>query len=117
MDQVNYSNLVSSADVDGTEVYSPNGDHVGSIDHVMIDKKSGKIAYAVMGFGGFLGMGQDHHPIPWSSLRYDTNLNGYVTDITLERLQGAPERRDDWYRDREWEQRTYDYYGAPYYWI
>lgn len=111
------ASLVSSSDVNGTNVYGADGSEVGHIDHLMIDKESGKVAYAVMGFGGFLGMGEDHHPVPWDALRYDTSRHGFVTDITPEQLRGAPERRDDWHQDRAWEQRTFDHYGIPYYWI
>lgn len=109
--------LVSSSDVTGTAVYSPHGDHVGDIDHVMIDKQSGRIGYAVMGFGGFLGIGADHVPVPWSKLRYDTRQGGYVTDITREQLEGLPERDNNWYGSREAEQRYHGHFGAPYYWL
>lgn len=109
--------LVSSSDVNGTAVYSRDGTHIGSIDHLMIDKQSGKVAYAVMGFGGFLGMGEEHHPIPWDKLHYDTGKDGFVTDITEAQVKGAPERHEGWHRDRDWEQRTHDHYGATTYWI
>jgi sporulation protein YlmC with PRC-barrel domain len=111
------SSMVSSSDVNGTEVYATDGAHLGHIDHLMIDKVSGKIAYAVMGFGGILGMGEDHYPIPWNALRYDTSRNGYVTDISRETLEGAPELRDDWHRNRTWEEETYRHYGVMPYWI
>ncbi len=110
------SSMVSSADVNGTEVYSPTGDHLGQIDHLMIDKTSGQIAYAVMTFGGFLGIGAGEHPVPWKKLSYDTNLGGFVTDITEEQLTGAPARSDNWFDDREYQQRSYDYYGVVPYW-
>ncbi|MFE3838635.1 PRC-barrel domain-containing protein [Pseudogemmobacter sonorensis] len=110
------SATISSADVNGTEVFSPHGDHLGKIDHVMIDKVSGKISYAVMSFGGFLGLGTSEHPIPWQKLRYDTRLGGYVTDITKEQLEGAPKAEANWFNDREYDRRTYDHYGIPYYW-
>lgn len=108
--------MISSSDVNGTEVYSNAGNDLGHIDHVMIDKKSGNVAYAVMHFGGFLGMGEESHPIPWNKLRYEPAKNGYVTDITEDQLKGAPERRDNWYADRDWENRTHDYYGVAPYW-
>lgn len=111
------SALISSSDVTGTKVYSPSGDHVGDIDHLMIDKHSGKIGYAVMGFGGFLGIGEDHVPVPWGKLSYDTSLGGFVTDITAEQLEGAPVREEGWDRDRQWEERSYSHFGLPYYWI
>lgn len=111
------SALVSSTDVVGTSVYSQSGDHIGSIDSVMIDKVSGKIAYAVMAFGGVLGIGADHYPVPWGKLRYSVTEGGFVTDLTAEQLEGAPARRDNWTTDREWERDTYTYYGVPFYWV
>jgi len=111
------SGLVSSDNVNGTDVYGRDGAHVGHIDHLMIDKVSGNVAYAVMGFGGFLGIGEEHHPIPWQKLRYDTTKDGYVTDLTEEQVRGAPARSDRWYADREWEERTHQHYGVPTYWI
>tara|TARA_R110000737_G_C14486485_1_gene469443 strand:- start:325 stop:678 length:354 start_codon:yes stop_codon:yes gene_type:complete len=112
-----HSSLVSSSNVNGTEVYGRDGSHIGSIDHLMIDKQSGKVAYAVMGFGGFLGIGEEHHPIPWNKLRYDSSKEGFMTDITEQDVKGAPARKDNWYADRDWEHRTHEYYGAPMYWL
>ena len=63
----------------------------------MIEKISGKVTYAVMSFGGFLGIGEDEHTIPWNKLEYDTGLGGYRTDITEEQLRGAP----TFYRERD----------------
>ena len=60
--------LIESDRVEGTAVYDPQGKHLGSIKRLMIEKISGKVAYAVMSFGGFLGMGEDEHTIPWSKL-------------------------------------------------
>lgn len=108
--------LISSERVQGTTVYSPNGGDIGSIDHVMIDKQSGQVAYAVMSFGGFLGMGESHYPVPWNALKYDTSLGGYRTGITEEQLRAAPEYSESSWTDRDWERRTYDHYGVPYYW-
>jgi hypothetical protein len=111
------STMVSSADVNGTQVYSPAGDHLGQIDHLMIDKTSGQIAYAVMSFGGFLGIGEGHHPVPWKKLTYHTDLGGFVTDITHEQLTGAPAWSDNWTEDRDYQRRNYDYYGVAPYWV
>jgi sporulation protein YlmC with PRC-barrel domain len=74
--------LISSEDVEGTNVYDMKGTKIGDIDHLMIDKISGRVTYAVMSFGGFLGLGHSHYPVPWGALKYDTKLNGYVTGIT-----------------------------------
>lgn len=116
-DATTSSTMVSSSDVNGTEVYSPTGDHLGEIDHLMIDKTSGQIAYAVMTFGGFLGMGAGEHPVPWKKLSYDTSLGGFVTDITQAQLTGAPAWGDAWYDDRDYQRRSYDYYGVSPYWL
>ena len=117
-DQVISTNrLVSSTNVDGTDVYGRDVDIVGTIDHLMIDKVSGKVAYAMMRFGGFLGFGESLYPVPWNALTYDIAKGGFVTDITKKQLEGAPMRPDRWESDRDWEQRTYDYWKLPYYWM
>ena len=84
------------------------GEHLGSIHHLMIDKFTGHVEYAVMSFGGFLGMGESYHPLPWKSLTYSTNLGGYCVDLDRTRLEGSPHytmsTQPDWsdraYRDR-----------------
>lgn len=83
-------NLIGSDKVEGTAVYGADRNKIGSIERVMIDKKSGKVSYAVLSFGGFLGIGDDHYPLPWQSLKYDTRLGGYVTGVTEAQLQNAP---------------------------
>jgi hypothetical protein len=83
-------NLIASDKVQGTNVYNATGDSLGAIHDVMIDKPSGKVAYAIMSFGGFLGMGNQYHPLPWSVLKYDTNLGGYVVNLDKRQLEGAP---------------------------
>jgi len=66
--------LIGSDKVEGTDVYNARGEHMGSIERVMIDKRSGQVAYAVLSFGGFLGIGSDYYPVPWAALTYDTTL-------------------------------------------
>jgi sporulation protein YlmC with PRC-barrel domain len=113
------SDLISSEKVEGTAVMNKNGEKIGSIESVMIEKRSGKVAYAVMSFGGFLGIGDQHHPVPWSSLAYDTNVGGYVIDADRGRLEAAPAYKGsdmpDW-SDRQWGQRVHQYYGVRPYW-
>lgn len=116
-DDVASPNLISSRRVDGTRVFAANDEEAGHIDHLLIDKPSGKIAYAVMEFGGFLGVGSQFHNIPWSALSYDKELDGYRTSLTREHLQNAPERDPDWVNDRRREEAMFDYYGLPGYWI
>src|SRR5215208_8126904 len=81
---------ISSRKVAGTAVYNANGDKLGSIDDIVIDKLSGQVRYAALEFGGFLGVGTDRYPIPWSTLKYDTRLDGYVVPLRKEQLEGAP---------------------------
>jgi hypothetical protein len=82
--------LISSEDVQGTDVYGIGDEAIGEIDHLLIEKISGRVAYAVMSFGGFLGLAHSHYPIPWSALKYDTALQGYRTGITEAQLEDAP---------------------------
>jgi sporulation protein YlmC with PRC-barrel domain len=107
---------ISSEDIQGTEVYGADGKNIGEIDHLIIDKVSGRVAYAVMSFGGFVGLGHSHYPIPWGALTYDTSLSGFRTNITEQQLKDAPEFSDDSWQDRGWETRTHQYYGTPTYW-
>jgi sporulation protein YlmC with PRC-barrel domain len=111
--------LIGADQVQGTTVYNPRGDNLGSVEDVMIDKVSGRIAYAVVGFGGFLGIGNRHYPLPWEKLTYDPSMGGYVVDLDKSTLEGAPSYADDeavaW-NDRAWDERVYDYYGARPYW-
>lgn len=108
-------NLIGSDKVEGTAVYGADGTKIGSIERVMIDKLSGKVSYAVLSFGGFLGIGDDHYPLPWQSLKYDTHLGGYVTGITEAQLQNAPRYSNDnsWnWSDPARTRAVNEYYGA-----
>jgi sporulation protein YlmC with PRC-barrel domain len=87
--------IISSKHVEGTSVYNAAGDKLGSIDDLMIDKVSGQVRYAVMEFGGFLGMGTDRYPIPWSMLKYDVSKDGYVVPLDKTLLEGAPRYQDN----------------------
>ena len=82
--------LIGSDKVEGTPVYRSNGEKVGRIERVMVDKISGKVAYAVMSFGGFMGIGEDYYPLPWSVLTYNPRLDGYEVNITEPQLKAAP---------------------------
>ena len=83
----------------------------------MIDKISGKIAYAVVSFGGFLGMGEEYFPMPWASLKYDTGLEGYRVNVTEDQLKGAPRfnRNADWdWSDRSRDRTVHDITGRHF---
>jgi len=108
--------LIGSDKVEGTTVYGADDRSIGSVQRVMIDKISGKVAYAVVSFGGFLGIGEDYFPLPWASLKYDTRLGGYRTGITEDQLKRAPKfnRYQDWdWNNRANDRRVYDYYNMP----
>jgi sporulation protein YlmC with PRC-barrel domain len=107
------SDVISSERVEGTNVYNAAGDKLGSIDDLMIDKVSGQVRYAVMEFGGFLGMGTDRYPIPWNMLKYDVSQDGYVVPLDKAQLEGAPRYTTDAVPDYDETYRTNvdKYYG------
>lgn len=108
--------LIGSDKVEGTSVYGSDGKKIGSIARVMIDKRSGQVSYAVLSFGGFLGIGDDYYPLPWQSLTYNPDLEGYQVAVTNEQLTKAPHygRNDDWgWQDRQRLRSVNDYYGIP----
>jgi hypothetical protein len=108
--------LIGSDKVEGTNVYRSNGYKVGSIIRVMIDKGSGKVAYAVMSFGGFLGIGEDYYPLPWSLLTYNERLGGYEVNVTEQQLKGAPKygTHETWdWSDTRRQKTVSDYYSVP----
>ena len=108
--------LIGSDKVESTPVYGADDRKIGTVQRVMIDKISGKVAYAVISFGGFLGMGEDYYPMPWASLKYDTSVGGYRVGVTEDQLKGAPKynRNTEWdWSDRRRDKAIYDYYRAP----
>lgn len=111
--------LVASDRVEGTPVRRPGGGKIGTVQRLMIDKVGGNVTYAVLSFGGFLGMGRKHLPIPWTRLKYDLNQEAYLVDITDEELSHAPDYEADeafdW-GDRSQEMVIRNYYRSPHYW-
>ena len=107
---------ISSTKVTGTAVYNANGDKLGSIDDVIIDKVSGRVRYAALEFGGFLGVGSDRYPLPWNMLKYDTRLDGYVVPLQKAQLENAPRYKQTsmpTYTD-DYGRKIYDHYGAAW---
>jgi len=107
------ASLIASDKVEGTAVYDADGKRIGKIERLMIDKLTGKVAYAVMSFGGILGIGADHYSIPWSLLRYNKKLGGYQVDITEQQLKNAPKfgQNENWdWSGRAHDQDVYDYW-------
>ncbi|OYW34678.1 MAG: hypothetical protein B7Z41_01460 [Rhizobiales bacterium 12-66-7] len=113
------TSLISTSKVSGTDVYNTEGEHIGFISDVMLDKRSGRVAYAVLTFGAVLGLGGDHHPLPWAALKYDTRQGGYVTGVTIDQLKDAPPWPDeqDFDNRRAAEQRLHGHYGLQGYWV
>jgi sporulation protein YlmC with PRC-barrel domain len=101
------NSLIASDKVEGTAVYGPDGDKIGRIENLMIDKRSGHVGYAVLSFGGFLGMGKDHYPLPWAMLKYDEDKGGYIVNITRNQLEGAPKYGED----ESWDWNSQEYIG------
>ena len=112
------ASLIGSDKVEGTAVYGADEQKIGEIERVMIEKVGGKVAYAVLSFGGFLGIGEDYYPVPWSILSYDTRLGGYRTNLTVEQLDRAPKYNQStgWNWNRENEQRVFSHYKMRPYW-
>lgn len=108
------SSLIASNKVEGTPVYGRDGDRLGSIYNFMVDKQSGKVKYAVMSYGGFLGMGQHYFPLPWDILTYDTREGGYHVDMTERDLERAPSfnRENEPRFDRDYDRHVGRYYGT-----
>lgn len=110
------ASLISSDKVQGTNVYNPSGEKLGSIDALMIDKLSGHVRYAVLEFGGFLGVGTDRYPLPWDALKYDTGLEGYVVALTKAQMESAPRYALDAVPDytEAYGRQVNDFFGVPY---
>ncbi|MBS0502401.1 MAG: PRC-barrel domain-containing protein [Proteobacteria bacterium] len=106
--------LIASNKVEGTAVYGMDGEKLGHVYNFMVDKRSGQVEYAVLGFGGLFGMGENYHPLPWNTLTYDTDKGGYVVNIAKDRLQGGPSYKagEEPSFDRDYDRRVIDYYGV-----
>jgi hypothetical protein len=118
MTSITTGTLIAAEQVKGTVVYNKDGEKLGTVAATMIDKVSGRAIYAVMSFGGFLGIGERQHPLPWATLKYDTERNGYVVDVDAAKLANAPNYATG--SDFEWTpdygRKVDDYYAAPSFW-
>ena len=108
--------LIASDRVEGTAVYNRQDEKLGTIKNFMVGKRSGRVEYAVLSFGGLFGLGEKHYPLPWDVLTYDTGKGGYVVDLDKEMIEKAPsfERDQEPNWDRDYGIRVYDYYGIRY---
>lgn len=114
-----HTRAILSSRVVGTDIRDPSGSSIGSVEDIVLDKLSNNILFAVVGFGGFLGIGEKYHPIPWSLLDYDPEQNCYTVNLTKEQLEAAPsDSIEELTRNNgmNYRDRAYDYYKAPRYW-
>lgn len=109
--------VMSASTLTGDRVENKAGDKLGKIEDIMIHVPTGKIAYAVLSFGGFLGLGDKFFAIPWQALVLDEKRKCFIFDVTKEKLENAPGfDKDNWpdMADPEWSKGIYDYYGYEY---
>jgi sporulation protein YlmC with PRC-barrel domain len=116
--KITSGSLIAAKKVLGTDVYNMQGEKLGTVEDIMIDKVSGKAIYAVMSFGGFLGIGEKYHPLPWSTLTYDESKGGYVVNLDKKMLENAPtySMDQDFLWTPEYGRQVDKYYNAPTYW-
>lgn len=110
---------VKASSIIGSGVVNLNGDNLGDIKEIVIDPNTGKVAYAVVSFGGFLSMGEKLFAIPFSSFKYDPAENEYVLDISRDRMEAAPGfGADHWpsMSDEKWNRDVYKYYERTPFW-
>lgn len=106
--------LIAADKVEGVSVYNPEGEKLGSVENIFIDKLSGQAEFATLAFGGVLGMGEKHYPLPWSVLTYDTRQDGFVVDLDKKTLEGAPGYDNErlYEPNYGWREEVSGYYGA-----
>ncbi len=110
-----HTSAIRAKKVIGTNVKDASGNTIGKVEDIMLDKQSSSILYAVVGFGGFLGMGEKFHPVPWSQLDYNTTDDAYVVPYTKEQLQTAPaDSLEALTRDAgfDYRDRAYEHYNV-----
>lgn len=114
-----HTRAILASRVIGTDVFNTAGDKIGSVEDVVLDKMSNQIQFAVVSFGGFLGIGEKYHPLPWAALDYEDDKDGYVVPYTKEQLEQAPIHelndltKNDGAAARE---AAFDYYKVERYW-
>src|ERR1700761_2598620 len=114
-----HTSAIRGKKVIGTTVKDPAGQTIGEVEDVVLDKSSNNIMFAVISFGGFLGIGEKYHPIPWAALDYVPNEDAYMVKYTKDQLKAAPyDTIEELTRDNgvSYRDRSYDYYGVARYW-
>lgn len=111
--------VMSATTMIGDGVINPQGDDLGEVEEIMLDLSSGQVAYAVLSFGGFLGMGDKLFAIPWEALSLNTEKKAFVMDIDKEKLENAPGfDKDDWPEtvEQSFLEEVHSHYGYDPYW-
>ncbi|QGZ66508.1 PRC-barrel domain-containing protein [Paraburkholderia acidisoli] len=111
--------IMAADTLDGNKVYTSDGEHVGKISDIMLDVRTGRVAYAVLSEGGFLGIGDKLHAIPWGALTLDTAEKCFRVDIAAQRIKDDPGfDKDHWptMADQTWGTQLHEYYGQEPYW-
>jgi sporulation protein YlmC with PRC-barrel domain len=114
-----YRNVLAASTLAGNSVRNSGGDDLGQIDEIMIHIPSGRVAYAVLSFGGLLGIGSKLFAVPWSALKVDEDQKCFILDVDKKRLESAPGfDKDNWpdMTDTTWGAEVFTYYGATPYW-
>ena len=117
--QTGHTEAIAASRVIGTTVYNTAGENIGEIEDVMLDKLSNGIMFAVIGFGGFLGISEKYHAIPWASLDYDEDRGGYVVPFSEDQLKAAPSYSINELTGSDGEaarDASYNYYNVQPYW-
>ena len=114
-----YRRVMSASSLSADRVKNPEGEDLGKLDEIMIDVPTGRVAYAVVSFGGILGMGAKLFAIPWTSFTLDEDNKCFLLNVPKDRLKDAPGfDKDNWpdMADPTWRSGIYSYYGARPYW-
>lgn len=118
--QTGHTTAIRASRTIGTSVYNTQGEKIGKVEDVVLDKTDNSILFAVVGFGGFLGIGEKYHPVPWSSLDYSKDHDGCVVPFTKDQLKAAPSHNIDELTQgdgRATRNSAYDYYKVAPYWV
>ena len=108
--------LIASDRVEGTAVYSKDGEKLGTVRKMMIEKRSGSVRHVIVGYGGLFGLGEANFPLPWDALEYDEDRDGYVSKVDSERMRGKDAPRYETGREPDWNaeyQRGISLYYLP----
>jgi sporulation protein YlmC with PRC-barrel domain len=114
-----FRRVLAASTLEGDSVRNSAGENIGKVDEIMIDIPSGRVAYAVLSFGGVLGMGSKLFAVPWGALTVDEDEKCFILDVDNRTLEAAPGfDKDNWpdMADSTWGAETYRYYGQVPYW-